>query len=406
MRLLLEGLRQGAASLWAHKLRTFLTLLGHIMGVITVITLVSLIQGLDHYVSEKILVQGANLFYVDKFGLVFSQEAFLERMRRPDLTLEEFERVRSTNETLAGAGALVQMRVQARYRDKKLGGVGLIGLTNDAPFLDPYPIADGRELRAEDLQRRRRVAILGAEVKRELFPVGDPIGKKIRAGGRTYEVVGVFGERGDILGQSTDDFIAVPITEMLRWMPDRSSFTLLLQPRVAAGTEEAQEEVRWILRAARGLGPREEDDFEVYSSDALMNLYRTLTGGIFATLVGVGGISLVVGGIVIMNIMLVSVTERTREIGIRKAVGARRRDVLLQFLLESLVLTLAGGLVGVGIGFGVGAIASQLTHIPARITPEAMALGLGVSAVVGLFFGSYPALRASRLDPVTALRYE
>jgi putative ABC transport system permease protein len=406
MRLLWEGLKLGASSLWSHKLRTALTLLGHIMGVITVITLVSLIQGLNHYVSEKILVQGANLFYVDKIGLAFSEEDFLERLKRRDLDLDQYEKVRDENETLASIGAMLQMSSRVKYKDRKLSNIGIVGITPESPLFDPYPLVDGRALREEDHRHRRRVAILGHEVAAELFPVGDPIGEEIRVGSRRYAVIGVLGERGKILGQSTDNFVAIPITEMMGWHRDLWTFTLLAQPFPEIETEEAQEEVRWLMRIARGLKPKDADDFEVYSSDALMDLYRTLTTGIFAVLVGVGSISLVVGGIVIMNIMLVSVTERTREIGIRKSVGARRRDVLNQFLLESLVITVAGGLVGVLIGFGLSMVVSAATGFPARITPEATALGLGISAAVGMFFGSFPALRASRMDPVTALRYE
>jgi putative ABC transport system permease protein len=406
MRLFWEGLRLGAASLWAHKLRTFLTLLGHIMGVITVITLVSLIQGLNHYVSEKILVQGANLFYADKIGLVFNEEEFLERFKRPDLELDDFEAVREKSETLASVGAFLQTAMRVKYRDRKLNSIGIIGITPDSPFFDPYPLVSGRTLREDDLRHRRNVAILGAEIVRELFPLRDPLGEEIRIGSRRYRVVGTFGERGKILGQSTDNFVAIPLTEQMGWQRDRSSFTLMAQPYPEVSTEEAQEEMKWILRASRGLRPSEDDNFEVYSSDALMDLYRTLTGGIFAVLVGVGSISLVVGGIVIMNIMLVSVTERTREIGVRKSVGARRRDILNQFLMESLVITLAGGVVGILIGFGLGLIVSAATGFPARITPEATALGFGLSAAVGLFFGIFPAMRASKLDPVTALRSE
>ena len=406
MRLLWEGFKLGAASLWAHKLRTGLTLLGHIMGVITVITLVSLIQGLNHYVSDKILVQGANLFYADKVGLVFEEEEFFKRLKRPDLTLDVYEAVRDRNETLASVGATLQTRARVKFRKRKLGSVGVIGLTPDSPFFDPYPLESGRPLREDDLRHKRNIALLGYDVAKELFPVRDPLGQQIRVGSRRYNVVGVFGRRGKILGQSTDDFVAVPLTDLMGWVRNRMSFTILAQPKPGVSTEEAQEEVRWIMRVARGLRPKDKDDFEVYSSNALMKLYRSLTSGIFAVLVGVGSISLVVGGIVIMNIMLVSVTERTREIGVRKSVGARRRDILNQFLMESLVITLTGGAVGVLIGFGLSLIVSAATGFPARVTPEATALGLGLSGAVGLFFGIFPAMRASRLDPVTALRYE
>ena len=406
MRLLWEGLKLGAGSLWSHKLRTFLTLLGHIMGVITVIVLVSLIQGLNQYVSEKILIQGANLFYVDNIGLAFSEEVFLKRLKRPEIELKHYQAVVDRNETLASSGAMISQIATVKYKDRKLSSATVIGLTPRSPIFDPYPLVDGRELRDEDLKHKRRVVLLGHEIVTELFPVEDPLGKEIRIRSRRYTVIGVFGERGKILGQSTDNFVAIPITEMLGWTRDRSSFTILATPLPGVESEEAQEEVRWILRGARGLRPKDKDNFEVYSSDALMKIYEALTGGIFMVLIGVGGISLVVGGIVVMNIMLVSVTERTREIGIRKSVGARPRDVLNQFLLEALVLTLTGGLIGVLIGFSLGQAVSALTGFPARITPEATALGLGVSALVGLFFGIFPAMRASRLDPVQAIRHE
>jgi putative ABC transport system permease protein len=211
MRLLWEGLKLGLASLHAHKLRSSLTLLGHIMGVMTVITLVSIIQGLNHYVSEKILVQGANLFYVDKIGLAFNEEDFLKRLRRPDLELAHYEQVRDRNETLHSVGAYIQASARMKYRDRRMDGASVIGITPDSPLFDPYPLVDGRALREDDVRHRRRIAILGHEVAKELFPVEDPIGKEIRVGSRKYHVVGRLGERGSILGQSTDNFVAVPI---------------------------------------------------------------------------------------------------------------------------------------------------------------------------------------------------
>jgi putative ABC transport system permease protein len=406
MRLLWEGLALGISSLWAHKLRTSLTLLGHVMGVITVIVLVSLIQGLNHYVADKILIQGANLFRIHKIGMTTSYETYLERMRRPDLEMAEYEALKERNETLRAVGAVLQTQSRVKYRDRKLNQIPVIGLTHDGPFFDPYPVADGRGFREEDVAHRRRFVLLGHSVKEELFPVEDPIGKEIRVGSRRYTVIGVLGERGKVIGQDTDNFVAVPITDMMAWHRDMTDFVILAQPGETVVADEAEAEMRWILRGVRGLRPADADDFEIITSDALMQVYQALTGGIFAALVGVGSISLVVGGIVIMNIMLVSVTERTREIGVRKSVGARRKDVLLQFLQEAVVLTLTGGLVGVLVGFALALLVSAVTPLPTRITPEATILGLGVSAVVGIFFGIFPALRASRLDPVAALRYE
>ena len=394
------------AALRANKMRSILTLLGTIIGVMSVITVLSFVEGLNRFVSDKLLNAGANVFWVDPYGFVTSQEAWELVKDNPPITLDDEDALKRTVPSAAMVVAQAETRVLARYREKEVRQVSVKGRGAGYEVIDDLAIASGRHLTELDDQRRRLVCVIGSEVADELFPRRDPLGNEIRLGAENYEVVGVIASKGKMFGQSQDRFAAIPIRTFQKYKQERGSFGIAIKSLDAATMPTAQQEVRNILRGRRHLRPGQPDNFGITTSENVMELYRNLTGGIFVVTVGVAAISLLVGGIVIMNIMLVSVTERTREIGIRKAMGARRRDILTQFLVESTTLSLSGGLIGILVGIGLALLAGALTPLPAAVSWPAVGLGIGMSAMIGIFFGSYPAWRAARLDPIDALRYE
>jgi putative ABC transport system permease protein len=394
------------AALRANKLRSMLTLLGTIIGVMSVITVLSFVEGLNRFVSEKLLNAGANVFWVDPYGFVTSQEAWELVKDNPPITLDDEDALKNAVPSAAMVVAQAEARATARYREKEVLRVSIHGRGAGYEVIDDLTIESGRHLTELDDQRRRLVCVIGTEVAEELFPRRDPLGREIRLGAENYEVVGVIAGKGKMFGQSQDRFATIPIRTFQKYKQERGSFGLAIKSLDQASMPTAQQEVRNILRGRRHLRPGQPDNFGITTSENVMELYRTLTGGIFVVTVGVAAISLLVGGIVIMNIMLVSVTERTREIGIRKAMGARRRDILTQFLVESTTLSLSGGLIGILVGIGLALLAGALTPLPAAVSWPAVGLGIGMSALIGIFFGSYPAWRAARLDPIDALRYE
>jgi putative ABC transport system permease protein len=398
------GIALGA--LRANKLRSFLTLLGTIIGVMSVIAVVSFVEGMNRYVSEKLLAAGSNVFTIDKYGVITSQEAYEEALRRPDVTPEDGDALRAGMRHAELVVSSSGTRSVVRFKDKTLSGVIVRGRGAGYEVIDDLAIAEGRHLGEFDDQRRRMVAVIGPEVADELFPGRDPIGRTIRIGSYAFEVVGMTQAKGKVLGQSQDRFIAIPIRTFVKYMVERPSVDISIKSADQASFELAQAEARTLMRGRHRLRPGQPDDFAVTTSDTIMDLYRNLTGGIFVVAIGVASISLVVGGIVIMNIMLVSVTERTREIGVRKALGARRRDILAQFLVESTTLSLAGGVVGIGLGVGLALLVGAISPLPAAVSVPALVMGIVMSTLVGVFFGSYPAARAARLDPIEALRYE
>ncbi len=401
-----ESASMALGALRANKLRSFLTLLGTIIGVMSVIAVLSFVEGLNRFVSEKLLASGSNVFYVDKYGFITSQEEFEAVRDRPDITLDDADAMR---EGVAHASLVIAQgndQVVARFKNKVMKGVTLRGRSAGFERVDDYSIGAGRFYTDFDDQRRRPVVVLGPEVVDDLFGNFDPIGREIRLGSDTYEVIGVTVAKGKLLGQSQDRFAAIPMRTFAKNRMERGSIDVSVKSIDQASMPIAQQEVRNVLRARRHLRPGQQDNFGITTSENVMQLYSTLTGGIYVVTIGVAAISLIVGGIVIMNIMLVSVTERTREIGIRKAMGATRRAVLMQFLVESITLSLSGGIIGILAGVSLALLAAVVSPLPAAVSIPSIVAGLLMSAGIGVFFGSYPAWRASRLDPIEALRYE
>src|SRR5262245_204371 len=321
------------AALRANKLRSFLTLLGTIIGVMAVIAVLSFVEGLNRYVSEKLLASGSNVFYVDKYGFITTQEEWDAVKDRPDITLDDADALRLGVEHASHVVAQAGNQVIVRFRNKEVKGVQLRGRSPGFEIVDDLSIASGRNFTELDDQRRRQVCVIGPELASDLFGNLDPIGRDVRLGADTYRVVGMTEAKGKVLGQSQDRFAAVPIRTYIKTRMERGSVDISVKSVDQASMPLAQQEVRNVLRARRPLRPGAPDNFGITTSENVMQLYNTLTGGIYVVTIGVAAISLVVGGIVIMNNMLVSVTERTREIGIRKAAGARRRDILSQFLV-------------------------------------------------------------------------
>ncbi len=404
---ILEGVVIALRAIWSSKLRSFMSVLGNIVAVTSIIAVVSLIQGLNATVTDAIVSEvGADSFVVDRYGVTRSDEDF-ERVRsNPRVTLQDAEAIRRFSPYVRSVMAESSRSAAVAYRDKQLDSVNIRGVSEEYVNFSSYDAERGRLVSPSEVQRNRNVVLLGWGTADRLFGDQSPLDKVIKIQGVHFRVIGVNEKKGAIFGQSQDEFAVVPLGAFQKIFGARVGLQVNVKPIDPSVIQEAMDDATVALRIERRLKPKQKDNFGLFTSDSILAIYRQATAGIFAVLVGVVALSLVVGGIVIMNIMLMVVTERTFEIGLRKALGAKRRDIMLQVLAESVTLSVAGGVVGTSLGFVVAWAISKASPLPAAVEMWSVALGIGITALVGLFFGVYPAMRAARLDPIEALRKE
>jgi putative ABC transport system permease protein len=396
------------AAIWAAKLRSFMTVLGNIVAVTSIIAVVSLIQGLNAAVSDAILSQaGADSFSVQQFPVVRSDEEFEKFKGNPRITLDEARAIRRVSRTVASVMAESISSGRVSYRDKAIDNTRVHGVTSEYVNFSSFDAERGRLISPIEVDTSRPVVVLGWQTADRLFGGAiDPVDKLVRVDGLPFRVIGVSKKKGTLLGQSQDEFAIVALGQFTKMFGLRQPLSLTVKPRDVLQIAQTMDEATVAIRSTRHLSPKQPDNFGLFTSDTILDIYHSATNGIFAVLVGVVALSLVVGGIVIMNIMLMVVTERTREIGLRKALGARRSDIMAQMLTESVLLSTFGGVVGTLFGSAIALTVTTFTPIPATVEPWAVALGIGITALVGLFFGINPAMRAARLDPIEALRRE
>ena len=403
-----ESIRIALSALRANKMRSFLTLLGIVIGVMTVIGMMTIIEGINASVKRELATVGTNTFYVRKYPAMMTGNTREKYRNRKDVTPAQAE-------AISERASLVQLvtpelytfNERVRYgKEKTNSDVTVIGGAEAWQRVNSRYVDSGRFLQKMEIQSGRRVCVIGMDIVETLFPFSDPVGKEVRIGAHKFKVIGTLEEKGASFGQSEDNRVVIPYTTFQRVFGEGLIVQIAMQSNAPELLPASIDEVVGILRVERKVPPGKPNDFEVLTQDSLMEIWENLTGVVFAAAIGIAAISLLVGGIGIMNIMLVSVTERTREIGVRKSLGAKRRDILRQFIIEAIVLALFGGVIGIAAGLGLGSLIGSLSPLPASVPVWAIFGGLLFSSGVGLFFGIYPAGKAAKLDPIEALRYE
>lgn len=400
------------STLRANKLRSSLTILGVTVGVLTVLSMVSIIQGLNKTFAEQIESLGSNTIFVTKFAPSFSPQKTQEELQRKELTLADADAIRQESTSIAGVAPFQRKIAETvRFKDNQTETPLIFGVTPEYDFTLSQFVGEGRFITDIDISERRNIAILGRDVVKALFPdERNPIGEDIKIGGNVFRVVGIMEDLGTFFGQSRDNSIFVPISTFQKYYPEIKFpdfvFVIIIRPKNRAEVANAIAETKDILRRRRQVAVGVPDNFGISSQDALLDIYNQLTSATYLVLTAISAVALMIGGIGVMNIMLVSVTERTKEIGIRKAVGATKFSIMSQFLIEAVILTGIGGLIGLVVGEGMSFLINAFSPLPAYIPIWAVIMGLTVSAGVGIVFGLYPAWKASKLNPIDALRYE
>jgi putative ABC transport system permease protein len=407
-----EVFRMAVESLRSHKLRSFLTILGIVIGVMTVIGMVSIIQGLNRSFLSELQSAGSDIIIVMKNEGIRMGRMTEDQRTRKDLTFEDAQAIEQGAPLVKAVAVDVSVSpfeaIEVKYRSAKSDNAMILGMNEKWPVvMSLYLPRLGRFVTESEVARSSRVCVLGSELADSLFPTANPIGKEIRVGPEAFTVVGVLAKRGQMFGQSRDNFVGLPITTLMKYFRyQKDALEIIATPRQSGMLSETIEQISNVLRQRRKVPYGKPNDFAVMTQDTIVDLYNQITGAAYLVMIVISSIGLLVGGIGVMNIMLVSVKERTREIGIRKAIGARAGDILKQFLIEAMFLTGMGGIIGVLAGFGIALIVKAATPLPAAVTAWSVVLGLSVSAAIGLFFGIFPAQKAAHMDPIVALRYE
>jgi putative ABC transport system permease protein len=403
----LETLRIAATALRAHKMRSFLTLLGVIIGVMTVVTVVSIISGLNNYISEKVFQLNPDVYAVTKYGIITSREQWLEAIKRKDIDWNDYESVKEHCGLCENTGASLDTNSNVKRNAQRLTNVRTNGVTSNMAELQNLDLEAGRFFTPTEERRSALVIIIGSDVREELFGPLDPIGRTMWVADQPMRVIGLLRKQGSVLGNPQDKVLYMPITTWRKRFGSRDSIAIFVKAHGGvSGVETSMDDVRVILRSRRRTAFRENDPFATVTAEALQMLWKGISSGLFSLMILISGISLIVGGIVIMNIMLVSVVERTREIGVRRAIGATRSHIRWQFLTEAVLLSLGGGILGVLLGMSIAKAIAVFSPMPTLVRPALIVAGLLISVVTGVLAGVIPAWRASKLAPVEALRFE